>query len=83
MCLRCNTMQQNLSSHLKQKCLKDDSQQNRQQELQSAKDSQKNWNRTCRILDFTEFEKFLRPGETLNFCEKLESKGFVLLNKPQ
>ena len=68
---------------MKTKCMKNSDIQEQKQELERAKASHRRWISNGKVLDYKEFESFMKDvpsGEA--FCKMMTQRGFVVKNQP-
>lgn len=81
--LRCKRPYETLSSHLKNSCMKENTDAERSAEMKRAKDSQKEWSRLGRRWDYQELSSLVKDEESCRaLADRLTSKGFFVVNAP-
>ncbi|XP_041914126.1 uncharacterized protein LOC121678570 [Alosa sapidissima] len=82
-CLLCEKPHENLSSHLKKACMKDNTEEERNAELTKAKISQKEWTRVGRRWEYHEVDSLMNEEDPLRaLIDRLKSKGFFIVKDP-
>ncbi|XP_028444184.1 uncharacterized protein LOC114562117 [Perca flavescens] len=82
-CLICKTSQDQLSTHLARVCMKDCNPEERNAELQRAKESQLQWARKARIWDYADLSAIVQDDPTCRTLTKtLLQRGFLVTNVP-
>ncbi|XP_056440967.1 uncharacterized protein LOC130378059 [Gadus chalcogrammus] len=82
-CLRCKRGYGALSAHLRRVCMKDDTAEECNAELQRAKESQREWARVGRRWEYRELSAMV-PDEASrrSLVDRLENKGFFVVGEP-
>lgn len=63
--------------------MKNSSEKERRDELDRAKASHRRWITNSKVLDYREFEPFMKDGPAgEDFCHLMTERGFVMLNQP-
>ncbi|KAG5260882.1 hypothetical protein AALO_G00297600 [Alosa alosa] len=82
-CLKCKKPYENLSTHMRKVCMKKDTEEMRKERLRQAKISQKDWTKVARSWEYGEIAELMNSADPCRaLIERLESKGFFVLNNP-
>ncbi|KAG5280437.1 hypothetical protein AALO_G00089140 [Alosa alosa] len=82
-CLKCKKPYGNLSTHMRKVCMKKDTEEMRKERLRQAKTSQKDWTKVARSWEYGEIAELMNSADPCRgLIERLESKGFFVLNNP-
>ena len=83
-CLLCETPQETLATHLARVCMKNGTSEERQAEVQRAKDSAKEWTRHARNWDYKDMcVRYPHTPSRMALLEELLSRKFFVKNCPQ